>query len=115
MSDVTLMEFLLARIAWDQRAVDAYDRAEENTSERMDDQTRRWVRRLDDECEAKRRILELHRPNDLYNDGVHVICEECGDLDASPAPHPCYTLKWLALPYADHPDFQAEWRVEVDT
>ena len=56
------------------------------------------------ECEAKRRIVELHGPDQPY----------C-DLNFSNADHayfegPCQNLQLLALPYADHPDYREEWR-----
>lgn len=50
------------------------------------------------ECEAKRKIVEMH---DL--DGVHcVMChweDECG----------CPTIRALVAVYADHRDHRAEW------
>lgn len=54
------------------------------------------------ECEAKRRIVELH------NVGDHT-CQ--GPEHATWAPD-CHTLRALALPYADHPDhpdYREEW------
>lgn len=55
------------------------------------------------ECEAKRRIVARHDAH----------------LGHEPTPHivprlkwreGCDTLRLLALPYADHPDFREEWR-----
>jgi Family of unknown function (DUF6221) len=43
------------------------------------------------EVDAKRRIIEHHRPDD--------ICDEA-----------CTTLRLLALPYADDPDYRDEWK-----
>lgn len=61
------------------------------------------------ECAAKRRIVELHRGQKaLWDDDENplevVECPECGVL------FPCPTLRLLALPYADHPDYREEWR-----
>jgi len=60
------------------------------------------------ECEAKRRIVERHggtnwgaAPGDPYP----MMCDECQD-----ALWPCPTLRPLALPYADHPDYDESWR-----
>ena len=60
------------------------------------------------ECEAKRRIVERHSgtnwgaaPGDPYP----MMCDECQD-----ALWPCPTLRLLSLPYADHPDYDEEWR-----
>jgi hypothetical protein len=60
-------------------------------------------RKLLAECDAKRRIVELHEaPN--RPDYLRSYCVACGDS------FPCPTLRLLALPYADHPDYQPEWR-----
>lgn len=61
------------------------------------------------ECEAKRRIIDEHTchcPNPTCRD-----CGACpGDHHADPTPAPCATLRILALPYADHPDYDNAWR-----
>ncbi|MGZ4524215.1 MAG: DUF6221 family protein, partial [Mycobacteriaceae bacterium] len=52
------------------------------------------------ECEAKRRIVERYRvcePN--YDEGNRL---ETRVLD--------WTMRLLALPYADHPDYDPAWR-----
>ena len=74
------------------------------------------------ECEAKRRIVEIHHPHDHGGEhGEAVFCNECqwdhGDdeprIDNQPVEgfgtHPCQTLLALALPDAGHPDFEDEW------
>jgi hypothetical protein len=58
------------------------------------------------EVEAKRRILEIH-----YD--YRGVCPTCFSLRNPPIqrePYPCDTARMLALPYADHPDYRAEWR-----
>lgn len=68
------------------------------------------------ECEAKRLIVARHRGE--YS------CETCADEEEmcedsegyatwyrSSVWAPCPTLRLLALPYADHPDYQQEWAV----
>ena len=55
------------------------------------------------ECEAKRRIVEIHGPSDR-REYDYALCKRCTDG------HPCDTLRLLALPYADHPDYREEWR-----
>ena len=58
------------------------------------------------EVDAKRRIIEWHtgQRDDKTPWGKPVVICYCGyDL-------PCSTLRLLALPYADHPDYQDEWR-----
>lgn len=63
------------------------------------------------ECEAKRRIVEIH---ELANadQGGGVGCMHC-DWDREwgmPTTGGCDTLRFLALPYASHPDYNPDWR-----
>ena len=81
------------------------------------------------EVEAKRRMLELHVPEPSgYINGVYQMasepigdpfCSHCANLchsssgimcDNPDAPWPCPTVRILALPYADHPDYREQWR-----
>lgn len=50
------------------------------------------------ECEAKRRIVAEHSPVD-----------PCDAHDANFQTVPCDTLRLLALPYADHSDYDVWW------
>lgn len=59
-----------------------------------------YVARVLAECEAKRRIVEEHRPGS----------DVCDAHDASFKTVDCDTLLFLALPYADHPDHRQEWK-----
>ena len=65
------------------------------------------------ECEAKRRIVEIHRPHPFLLDddrGEAWECEACGgDVPASGAVT-CPTTRALATVYADHPDCDETWR-----
>jgi hypothetical protein len=131
-----LSEFLLARIAEDEsvarsapdrdpRYADssvaylAWDVANEPTGEVALSKTRVLA-----ECEAKRHIVELHGHGDAecwemhrgvygpgWPEGSYAVE---GESWAHPASEyregPCDTLKMLALPYADHPDYLEEWR-----
>lgn len=100
-TDTALTDFLLARIAEDEAAaegagIDFYTASAPEVPRNVIDHIARfnpvWV---GDECEARRRIVGEHDPVDP--------CEgTCGA--------PCYTLRYLALPYADHPDFRKGWR-----
>ncbi|TKG58877.1 DUF6221 family protein [Prauserella endophytica] len=63
------------------------------------------------DIESKRRIIDEHP---LDSNALHEpLCRTCasgtndGDLEGE---WPCPTLRLLALPYADHPDYQEEWR-----
>jgi hypothetical protein len=102
----TLADFLLARIAEDE----AYAR------ELMDNGPE-WVAeahsfgadfpRVLAECEAKRQIAGLHGnvvPGDTIEERGMAFCAD--DLNQAPCP----TLRALALPYANHPDYRDEWR-----
>ncbi|WP_424891820.1 DUF6221 family protein [Streptomyces sp. XH2] len=70
------------------------------------------------EVEAKRRLVDLHQ-----GEGEFPECAVCAqpeffaeDADGNrewfrwSEPTPCLTLRLLALPYADHPDYREEWR-----
>jgi hypothetical protein len=55
---------------------------------------------------AKRQILNEHR----VIDGRCHVCTAIHDGHARRFRAPCPTLRLLALPYADHPDYREEWR-----
>mgnify|MGYP000973126527 CR=1 FL=1 len=67
------------------------------------------------ECEAKRRIVELHAEQahvNEYEGGFH-YCAACGTggvWDRDAVEWPCPTLRLLALPYAGDPDYDEAWR-----
>lgn len=88
----SLTEFLLARIAEDERAARAAGTASSGALAvaLLPEPTRLHVmtwapNRVLAECEAKRRIVTL-----ISSPGMQ-------------------TLRLLALPYEDHPDYQPEW------
>jgi phage terminase large subunit GpA-like protein len=62
------------------------------------------------ECEAHRRIVEAHRPDDMFDHCA--ICLD-GDFDTLGDPTredwPCPTIRALASVYADREGFRAEW------
>jgi hypothetical protein len=66
------------------------------------------------EADAKRRILDeiIPRMNDM-DDQIHA---EFGVGPMDPSTYETLgLLRLLALPYADHPDYRAEWRAGEDT
>jgi len=76
--------------------------------------------RLAREIEAKRQLLILHRPvtraDFLTDTGTPtvplVVCHECdaNTTDANWPDYPCWTLRFLALPYADRSGYnEEEW------
>lgn len=111
---MTLTEFLLARIAEDE----AIARAEVERlrgAARRGGKTTAARRRV--ECEAKRRIIELHTDlNAEYrwdgdDDPLPGICSVCHDRSEHQQERwPCPTLRLLALPFADHPELDESWR-----
>ena len=58
-----------------------------------------------DRLAADRQILALHHPNGRNILG-YPVCDACTPLK----PTPCPTVRLLALPYADRPGYQEEWR-----
>lgn len=120
---MTLAEFLLARIAEDE---------EDLENSRIGDSPEWWMpdmwnrERAEAECEAKRRIVEEHRQGiftdvslDIKDEQVCIIChyvrlthDADGDVEDGTwvqTSFPCPTLKFLAIPYASHPDYREEW------
>lgn len=121
---LTLTDFLLARIAEDE-AVAKGARAHEYLSPARDASPLRWVRdtlgygtifansgRVLAECEAKRRIVEMH--SNPFDEGEgRPVCTSCGRMDIAFAETkwPCSTILALASIYADHRRFREEWRL----
>ena len=116
---MTLTEFLLARIAEDEAAVtghrgylvlDDVRRIEADMDGYIagDGSTAIvGVGRVLAECEAKRRIVTEH-PHLMYMTLPPRVtgCDRCRvEKDQW-----CLTLRLLALPYVDHPEFREEWR-----
>ena len=111
MSGMDITEFLLTRIAEDEREANVclaqYRRAEGGS-------TPRWTRQLA-ECEAKRAIIEEHGPQEVASldrdswGKPFIVCRRCAIGDRQVIA-PCHTLKSLATVYADHPDYREEWR-----
>ncbi len=118
---MTLVEFLLARIAEDEevaRACDPLMHWPKNADELPVDadvpvarasllHSRRWdPARVLVECDAKRQIVALEA------EWLEVMSATLAKLRrALPSVRSdSLTLSLLALPYADHPDYQQEWR-----
>ncbi|MBN6037447.1 DUF6221 family protein [Amycolatopsis sp. 195334CR] len=74
------------------------------------------INRMIREVEATRLIVEAHETTvtdrvagfPLY--GGDYWCEICHVPGGEPGQTWCRTLRLLALPYADHPDYRREWR-----
>jgi hypothetical protein len=64
------------------------------------------------ECEAKRRIVAAH-PMKYLDRWDCSVCDACANEFNDywiVGGGPCPTLILLALPYADHPDYQESWK-----
>ncbi|MEW2250411.1 DUF6221 family protein [Streptomyces sp. NPDC006975] len=61
------------------------------------------------EVGARRHLIELHQERLEQGYGTD-FCAECGFGEVGRQYYPCQTLRLLALPYADHPDYQERWR-----
>jgi len=136
MSD--LVEFLRARLAEDEQAARAAGAMGDEWDDGLPDDTvirnyhssvfdaresvnavhvaRHDPARVLAEVEAKRRIIDLHKPVTLHRmrDGQLqeiIACEYDTDPDgAGWTEFPCETLRLLALPYDQHPDYDEAWR-----
>jgi hypothetical protein len=69
------------------------------------------------EVEAKRRLVKLHEPVVLRGGAgaqyfeTTTVCRSCEPPRQFPEnAFPCPTLRVLALPHADHPDYREEWK-----
>ena len=99
-----LSEFLLARIAEDEAWATSAWREQSHAG--GCDVCGASFPRLLAECEAKRRIVEHHRSND----DDWPLCVICTEVGPDAQGWPCLTLHLLALPYADHEDYDEAWR-----
>jgi hypothetical protein len=66
------------------------------------------------DVEAKRQIIEQHEPATVSylpsRERGCVTCSTAQTWDAQANEANCQTLRLLALPYADHPEYRDEWR-----
>ena len=115
---MNLVEFLLARIAEDEavarEALREWDDGEWRGPSVYDDGVRDVAVALDPrrvlaECGAKRRIIESV---DVLTGGEKSYAERMRHTDVEDARYQIVRdmLGWLALPYADHPDYDETWR-----
>lgn len=113
----TLVEFLNARLDEDEKIGRMLQRSSLGEG--------RQVRLLAD-VESKRAIVAAHgrTVDDPYRDsenyiaerdgGIHYDCDQCyhdRDYGSIPDKEPCLTLRLLAQPFRDHPDFDPAWAV----
>ncbi|MBO9523469.1 MAG: hypothetical protein J7518_18215 [Nocardioidaceae bacterium] len=120
----TLRDFLLERIQEEetlaQAAIDAHGighvwRGAEDDAD--GEHFARWNPwRVLASCVSKRLIIAAHRDIGVGVDGraddeiKEQACSTCGQYDQYAIAWPCYTLRVLALDWADHPSYRREWR-----
>lgn len=104
-----LGDFILARIAEEERAC----------------QRQLWAtasdefispRRLLLQCTARRKLVALHEIHFIDEGCDAMIDGESGSCRAGRSEREfiCPTLRLLALPYLDHPDYRQRWRAASD-
>ena len=117
---LTLAAFLLERIAEDEEGA-RLELAMEPGRTFLAQQWHDIMRRVLAECEAKRRIVEIHVVGDpdewAPEQWACRLCQWDEDCDSPKQDHqygagrfPCATLRTLAAIYADHPDYDESWR-----
>lgn len=124
---VDMADFLLARIAEDEEAARAahvttalppiwdtglFYGPSGPASEHI---ARHHPARVLAECEAKRRIMDAHNIEheciEVFTDlGGAAIIASGSLIENGVLREGCQTLRLLALPYADHPDYDESWR-----
>lgn len=106
-----LVEFLRQRLDEDERAAKAWLPIGNPDAAAREHIARHDPARVLRDVEAKRAILRAHWRD---NDGAGPVCYTCGDADPNTGKRegewPCETLRLLALPFADHKDFDESWR-----
>lgn len=122
-SRLTLPEFLLVRIAEDEAIEGTYRPDGPGLLEEMSYDIGGVVtisdRRLMAECEAKRRIVELHLEHESFVKAYRSprwldAMNDEDRVNAKKAEARCAVseriVRLLALPYADHPDYDEAWK-----
>jgi len=123
---MTLTEFLLARIAEDEAiardciklAIGAWSHMLQIPyqqgweAERATAHADQWhPHRVLAECAAKRAIIQEHP---MMPAGALMTERHCAGYEEEAISRdwwPCPTLRALAIPYAEHPDYRQEWRL----
>lgn len=113
---MTIVEFLLARIAEDEAELGVLASGVHDDSAgpnglgwgdvgAISDVLTVSHRRATAECEAKRRIIDASRYVEAGGGSAEIVM-----FDGWPRAGVPSVLASLALPYADHPDFDPAWR-----
>ena len=119
---MTLIEFIKARLADDERSLDDVfwytepdgtrirPRDTNVPDESVEDAKERIFRRPLAECRAKRMLVEDHSGHHVCEDNMAgtVWDEKTEDI----VEDPCRVLRIIGSIYADHPDYRTEWEVQ---
>ena len=118
MSDLTLAEFLTARLdededAWNWYIAEAPSQGPQFVIQVCDDLGQRMLR----EVGAGRKILDLHAPGypvTYPEPSGQPTCGVChaGGWDWDPEKWPCATIRALTAVFSDHPDYREEWAAD---
>jgi len=108
-------ENLLARIQGTEKGLAVVRKISELwTSEDIRDteETLVRMRRFTLHLNALKIIVRHHSPGKGAQTGE---CEYCGEAGQTiDCTYPCDTLRWLAMPYLDYPDFKPNWAVRPE-
>lgn len=110
MKTATLTEFLLERISEDEAVAQAAVghrfscRVAWSDTEVITHIGRWSSRRVLAECEAKRRVVALHRPSGTASN----FCHHCAYTNHEV--WPCPDIRIMAAVYVDHADYDESWR-----
>lgn len=66
------------------------------------------------EVQAKRRIIDVHESGPSSENEWPAACHHGRLQELGVMRWPCPTLRLLALPYASHPDYRAEWAPDTE-
>jgi hypothetical protein len=66
------------------------------------------------DVQAKRRIIDLHQPREYSRPHLQLPNCICCSYCAWQPEWPCVTMRLLALPYAGHDSYRAEWAPDTE-
>lgn len=66
------------------------------------------------EVQAKRRIIDLHKPREYSRPYLQLPNCICCSYCAWQPEWPCVTMRLLALPYAGHDSYRPEWAPDTE-
>jgi hypothetical protein len=102
-----LIAFLQARLDEDEHAANAWLPLGNPTAAERNHIARHDPARVLADVAAKRAIVDLHSP---HHHGACPVCWLVTKRSSLREDFPCRTLRTLALPHSDHPDYREEWR-----